>query len=394
MTTTAPHTTSHRLDFLDDTLAGLKAQNLYQSLETVEGPTGPEITMDGQRLINFASNNYLNLATHPKLKQAAIAAIERYGVGAGAVRTISGTLDIHQALEQKLAEFKGVGGVLVFQSGFSASQAAITSLMEAGDAVISDALNHACIIDGMRLLRDVDKVIYPHSDMAALEAALQKTQSARRRLVITDGVFSMDGDLAKLPEIVALAEQYNAMVMVDDAHGSGVFGKDGRGTVDHFGLHGRVDINVGTMSKAFGAMGGYIASTAAMRELLVNKARPFLFSTPHPPGVVASCLAALEVLQTEPERMARLWENTRYFKGALQDLGYRITSDSPILPVILGESEQAWAFSRALREAGIYTRAIVFPTVAKDKARIRLMMNADHTRAQLDKALSVFQSLR
>jgi len=385
--------TSNRLDFLNDEIQALKDQHLFQTLVTVDGPQGAEVMIDGQKLINFSSNNYLGLCTHPKLKEASKKAIDTYGVGAGAVRTIIGTLDIHQQLEEKLAQFKHCEAVLVFQSGFTASQAAITSVLGDGDAVISDELNHACIIDGIRLLKGVDKYVYSHSDMADLEAKLRTAQSARRRLVVTDGVFSMDGGLAKLPEIVALCEKYNAIVMVDDAHGSGVFGDHGRGTVDHFNLHGRVDITVGTMSKAIGAMGGYIASTKAMRDILINKARPMLFSTPHPPAVVASCMAAFELLEQDDTLVQKLWYNARYFKAGMKSIGFDLQTDSPIMPVIVGPSEKAFELSKKLYAAGIYGRPIVFPTVAKDKARVRLIITAAHTQAHLDHAIEAFKTI-
>lgn len=393
--TTATH--SKRLDFINDELADLKDRHLYQSLVTVTGAQGPVVTIQDeqgrqQECINFSSNNYLGLCTHPRLIEAANKATTEYGVGAGAVRTIIGTLDLHQQLEQKLAEFKGCEAALVFQSGFTANAGAINSIMGKGDAIISDGLNHASIIDAVRLNK-ADKFIYAHSDMTELEARLKETQNHRRRLVVTDGVFSMDGDLAKLPEIVELCEQYNAICMVDDAHGSGVFGPRGEGTVAHFDLHGRVDIVVGTLSKALGCMGGYVAGTQALRDLMINKGRPMLFSTPHPPSVVVSCMAAVEMLMTDSSLKNRLWENTGYFRTGMEQLGYTITSDSPVLPVIVGESARAQEFSQKLFDAGVYARAIVFPTVAKDKARVRLMMSAAHTKEHLDKGLAVFEKL-
>lgn len=394
MTAATAHST--RLDFIADDLQDLKDQDLYQSLVTVSGAQGPVVTIDGPNgpkdCINFSSNNYLGLCTHPTLINAAKQATEMYGVGAGAVRTIIGTLDLHQQLEKKLAEFKGCEATLVFQSGFTANAGAINSLMAAGDAIISDGLNHASIIDAVRLNK-ADKFIYAHSDMGELEAVLQKTQGHRRRLVVTDGVFSMDGDLAKLPEIVELCEQYNAICMVDDAHGSGVFGPHGEGTVAHFGLHGRVDIVVGTLSKALGCMGGYVASTQAMRDLMINKGRPMLFSTPHPPSVVASCMAAVDLLMADTSLKDQLWENAQYFRNGMEKLGYQITSDSPVLPVIVGESAKAQELSQRLFDAGVYARAIVFPTVAKNKARVRLMMSAAHTKAHLDQGLQAFETI-
>ncbi len=389
---TTMHTISHRLDFLKDEIQALKDQHLYQSLRPFSGQQGAEIVMDGRKILNFSSNNYLGLTNHPRLMAAAKKAIDQYGVGAGAVRTIIGTMDIHEELEAKLAAFKQCEATLVLQSGFTANMAAIPPLMGEEDVIISDALNHASIIDAVRLAK-AQKDIYPHSDMEALEAVLRKHQGARRRLIVTDGVFSMDGDLARLPEIVALAERYDAIVMVDDAHGSGVFGKHGRGTVDHFGLHGRVDIVVGTMSKALGSMGGYVASTQAMREIMINKARPLLFSTPHPPAVVASCIAAIDLLASDDALIEKLWYNARYFKAGMKSIGLPIESDSPICPVIVGASETAQKLSARLFEEGIFGRAIVFPTVAKDKARVRIMINAGHSQPQLDRCIEAFEKL-
>lgn len=386
---TTAHATSTRLDFINDDIQALKDQHLYQELITVEGGQGPVIQLNGKPVLNFSANNYLGLCSHPALAEAAKKAIDQYGSGAGAVRTIIGTLDIHQELERELAEFKHCEATLVVQSGFTANTAAINSIMGAEDAIISDSLNHASIIDAVRLNKATKK-LYAHSDMAELEARLKETQDCRRRLVVTDGVFSMDGDLAKLPEIVELCETYNAIVMVDDAHGSGVFGSHGQGTVDHFGLHGRVDIVVGTLSKAVGAMGGYIASTQAMRDIMINKARPMLFSTPHPPAITASCIAAIKLLKNDNSLKQKLWDNANYFKTELNKLGFNIQSDSPILPVIVGESETAQQLMNNLFDEGLYARAIVFPTVAKDKARVRLMVSAAHTQEHLDQAIATF----
>ncbi len=392
-------TQSNRLDFLNDEIQRLKDEHLYQELVVLESPQDTEIILSQgpdqkqKKLLNFSSNNYLGLCTHPKLKQAAKKAIDDYGVGAGAVRTIIGTLDIHQELERKLAKFKDVEATLVFQSGFLANTAAITAVISQGDVVISDALNHASIIDAIRMVKNIDKEIYAHSDMAELEKKLKATQNHRRRLVVTDGVFSMDGDIAKLPEIAKLCEKYDAIMMVDDAHGSGVFGSRGQGTVDHFDLHGQVDIVVGTMSKAFGAMGGYVACTQAMRDVMINKARPFLFSTPHPPSVTASCIAAVDLMSSDNALNEKLWYNTRYFKAGMRSIGYDITSESPIIPVIARTSEKAVQLMNRLNDEGIYARAIVFPTVARDKARVRLIINATHTQSQLDYAIEIFEKV-
>ncbi len=384
---------SHRLDFLKDEIQRLKDENLYQALQPFEGMQGAEIQMEGRAILNFSSNNYLGLTNHPKLMAAAKQAIDDYGVGAGAVRTIIGTMRIHNELEEKLARFKHCEATLVLQSGFTANMAAIPPIMGENDVIISDALNHASIIDAVRLSRGASKDIYAHSDMAALESVLKKHKSARRKLIVTDGVFSMDGDIAKLPEIVALAEKHNAIVMVDDAHGSGVLGSHGRGTVDHFGLHGRVDIVVGTMSKALGAMGGYVASTQAMREIMINKARPLLFSTPHPPSVVASCIAAIDLLESDDSLMQKLWYNTRYFKAGMKSIGLPIESETPLCPVIVGTSEKAQRLSQRLFEEGIFGRAIVYPTVAADRARVRIIINAGHTQPQLDRCIETFEKL-
>lgn len=385
---------SNRLDFLEAEIVDLKAKHLYQSLKAMSTPQGVEIVVNGQACINFSSNNYLGLANHPKLKQAAHEAIDRWGVGAGSVRSIIGTMDIHQELERKLAEFKQVPATLVLQSGFTANAAAIPAVVgDENDVIISDELNHASIIDACRLLKQVKRHVYAHSNMDELEALLKATQSARRRLIITDGVFSMDGDIAKLDKIVELAEAYDAMVMVDDAHASGVLGKHGSGTTSHFNLYGRVDLQIGTLSKAFGAMGGYVAGTQALRDIMINKARPFLFSTGHPPATVAACLAALEILQSDGSLHTKLWANTNAFKAGLRDIGFDIQSETPIVPVIVGESEKAQKLSQALFERGIYGQAIVFPTVARDKARVRLMVSAAHEQHHLDKALEVIAEL-
>lgn len=384
---------SHRLDFLKDEIQALKDQHLYQELVAYSGKPGAEIVINGKPYLNFSSNNYLGLATHPRLMAAAKQAIDDLGVGAGAVRTIIGTMDIHQALERKLAEFKHCEATLVLQSGFTANMAAIPPIVGEGDVIVSDALNHASIIDAVRLTKGCTKDIYAHSDMNELEKVLKKHKTTRRKLVITDGVFSMDGDIAKLPEITQLCEKHGAILMVDDAHGSGVLGKGGRGTVDHFDLHGRVDITVGTLSKAIGAVGGYVASTQAMRDIMINRARPFLFSTAMPPSVAASCLAAIELLSEDDSLTRQLWYNTRYFKAGMKSIGLPIDSETPICPVICGESEKAQTMSRRLFEEGIYGRAIVFPTVARDKARVRVMISAAHTQAHLDRAIEAFEKI-
>lgn len=378
------------LGFLEDEVRALKDQGLYFRVRVLESEQGPVATIDGKQVVNLASNNYLGLTTHPRLRRAAIEATERYGVGSGAVRTIIGTMAIHEELEARLAEFKGTEACIVFQSGFTANTGVIPAIMGEGDVIISDAMNHASIIDGCRLTRAA-RVVYAHKDMAELRQRLEESRGSRRVMVITDGVFSMDGDIAPLPEIVELAEGYGAIVMVDDAHASGVLGRNGRGSVDHFGLHGRVHIQVGTLSKAMGALGGYIAGSRALREWLIQRGRPYLFSTSHPPSVAASCIAALDVLLEEPGLIERLWENTRYFKGRLSALGFDTGgSETPITPVIVGESSRAMAMSQRLFEEGVFAQGIGFPTVARDRARVRTIVTAAHTREQLDQALSAF----
>lgn len=384
---------SSRLDFVKEEIQRLKDEHLYQELKPFDGMQDAEITMDGRQILNFSANNYLGLANHPKLIEAAVKATQELGVGAGAVRTIIGTMHIHEELEEKLARFKHCEATLVLQSGFTANMAAIPPIMGEGDVIISDQLNHASIIDAVRLTKGTTKDIFPHSDMDALESVLKKHKSARRKLIVTDGVFSMDGDIAKLPEIVALAEKHNAIVMVDDAHGSGVMGSHGRGTVDHFDLHDKVDIVVGTMSKALGSMGGYVASSKAMRDLMVNKARPLLFSTPHPPAVAAASMAAIDLMESDDALIKKLWYNTRYFKAGMKSIGLPIESETPLCPVIVGASEKAQKLSQRLLEEGIYGRAIVFPTVAADKARVRIIINACHTQAQLDRCIEAFEKI-
>lgn len=385
--------TQNVMAFVDDELDELRQKGLFRHVREMESPQGARATFDGKSVINLSSNNYLGLTTHPRLVRAAIEATERFGAGSGSVRTIAGTMTLHEALETRLAEFKHTEAALVFQSGFTCNTGVIPILVGEGDALISDELNHASIIDGIRLTR-AQRKIFPHGDMDALETALKQTQSARRRLVITDGVFSMDGDVAKLPEIVGLSERYNAMVYVDDAHASGVFGRSGRGTVDHFGLHGRVHVQVGTLSKAIGALGGYVASTQGLRDLLIHKGRPFLFSTSHPPAVTAACLAALDVLEEEPQLIDTLWENTRYFKAGLKALGLDTgASESPITPVIAGEGRKAMQLSDRLFEEGVFAQGIGYPTVPDARSRVRTIVTATHSRNDLDQAIAAFESV-
>lgn len=380
----------NKLAFLRDELDELKREGVYRDLRVVEGEQKARTVIDGKEVINLSSNNYLGLTTHPRLRQAAIEAVEKYGAGSGAVRTIIGTMTLHQELEEKIAKFKHTEAALVFQSGFTTNTGVIPAVVGKGDVVISDELNHASIIDGCRLSR-ADIKRYPHRDMDGLKKALEESQGYRRKLVITDGVFSMDGDIAPLPDIVELADRYGAMVMVDDAHASGVLGRNGRGTVDHFGLHGRVDIQVGTLSKAIGVLGGYVAGPRVLRDWLIQRARPFLFSTSHPPAVTAACIAAFDVLLEEPQLIDRLWENARYFKAGLKELGFNTgESETPITPVIVGEGALAMRFSDRLFEEGVFAQGIAYPTVPPEKSRVRTIVTATHTRADLDEALTIF----
>jgi glycine C-acetyltransferase len=399
-----PMTSDRRdpLAFIDAELAELRAQHLYRPLRVMASAQGPVVELDGREVISLSSNDYLGLTHHPRLREAALRAVEMYGAGSGAVRTIAGTMTLHEDLEAALAAFKGVEATLTFQSGFTANTGVIPTVTGEADLIVSDGLNHASIIDGMRLSK-APRVIYPHKDVDALRGLLQEARRTGRTdpghegephrliLVVTDGVFSMDGDIAPLPGIVEAAETYGAAVFVDDAHASGVLGRDGRGTVDHFGLHGRVAIQVGTLSKAVGVLGGYVAGSQALRDLLTQRARPFLFSTSHPPAVAAACLEAIRVFQEEPELHERLWANTRRFKSELARLGFDTgASETPITPVILGESALAIRFSERLFEEGVFGTSVVYPTVALDKARIRTIVTAAHSDAQLDAALAAF----
>ncbi len=383
-----------QLQYLSDELQKLREQKLYQKLRVLEGEQLPVARFDGREVINLSSNNYLGLTTHPRLKARAIEAIEKYGVGSGAVRSIAGTMTIHLALEEKIARFKQVEAAVVFQSGFTANAGTVAAILSREDIIISDELNHASIIDGCRLSRAEIKV-FPHKDVAACETILREIASRPgRKLLITDGVFSMDGDIAPLPELAALAEKYGCIMMLDDAHASGVLGRNGRGTVDHFNLHGRVDIQVGTLSKAIGALGGYVGSTRDAIEFLYHRARPFLFSTSHPPSVAATCLAAFEILEEEPQLIERLWGNTRFFKAGLKKLGFNTRmSETPITPVIVGDAALAHEFSRQLFQQGVFAQSIGFPTVPQGKARIRTIVTATHTRDQLSRALSILESV-
>jgi glycine C-acetyltransferase len=380
------------LAFLDAEIEELKAKGLYRRLRIVESEQKSRCVIDGREVITLSSNNYLGLNTHPKLRAAALEAVERFGAGSGAVRTIAGTMSLHEELERRLATFKHTEAVLTFQSGFTANTGVIPILAPEGAVIVSDALNHASIIDGIRLTK-AERRIFPHGDIDALRTALGEVRAAdggahRSILVITDGVFSMDGDIARLPEIVEAAEEADAIVMVDDAHASGVLGRNGRGTVDHFDLHGRVHVQVGTLSKAIGVLGGYVAGVQSMRTVLEHRARPFLFSTSHPPAVAAACLAAIDVLESEPELIERLWENARSFKAGLERLGFDTGhSETPITPVIVGSGALAHRFSDRLFEEGIFAMGIGYPTVPEEKSRIRTIVTAEHTREELDTCL-------
>lgn len=377
----------------------LKDQNLYKVPKILESPAGGRVRMNGKEVVNLSSNNYLGLANHPKVKEAALAAIEKWGVGAGAVRWIGGTMSVHEELEQRLANFKHTEAVLVFTGGFTANSGCIPAVLTDKDVVISDELNHASIIDGVRLspakYKKSEGFVYGHKDMGHLEEILKNTQNFEKRMIITDGVFSMDGDIAPLPAIVELAEKYNAFVMVDDAHASGVLGKNGAGSTSHFDLYGRVDIQLGTLSKALGVIGGYIAGSAVLKDWLINRGRPYLFSTAHPPVVAAALIAALDIMENDPEPMRRLWANTKWWKEALQAEGFdTMGSETPITPVYVGDEGAAQAMERALWEEGVYALAIVFPTVARGKARIRTMPSAAHTKEDLEFALQAFKRVR
>ena len=381
------------LAFLGTELDSLREQKLFRQLRILDDEQKAHTSVDHKSVVNLSSNNYLGLTTHPRLRQAALKAIEDFGVGTGSVRTIAGTMEIHMELERRLAGFKKVEKVVVFQSGFTANAGTVSAILTKEDVVISDELNHASIIDGCRLSRATIKV-FPHKDVDAARKVIKELPTSQRKLLITDGVFSMDGDLGPLPALCDLAEETGCIMMVDDAHASGVFGKNGRGTVDHFGMHGRVDIQVGTLSKAIGALGGYVAGNTNLIDFLYHRARPFLFSTSHPPAVVLACMAALDVLMEEPEIIERLWENTRFFKEGLARLGFNTgLSESPITPVIAGDGAKAMMLSDKLFARGVFAQGIAFPTVARDKARVRTIVTATHTREDLQYALDAFAAV-
>ena len=381
----------HDLDFITEKLNELKEQGLYRKLTVLSSASGPRCIINGKKVINLSSNNYLGFANHPRLKAAATKAIEEWGVGAGAVRTIIGNMSIHEELEAKLAKFKHVEAVLTFQSGFTANAGCIPAVTDKGDVIITDELNHASIIDGCRLSK-ADVVRFKHSDMADLERVILEVKDKyKTKMIITDGVFSMDGDIAKLPEIVELAEKHGCITYVDDAHSSGVLGSNGQGSAHHFNLSDRVDIQIGTLSKAIGVVGGYVAGRRNLIEWLNHRGRPFLFSTALPPAVVMACMEAIDILSESTELTDKLWDNAKYLKAGLDKLGFDTgNSETPITPVIAGEAKTAIELSKRLYEEGVFAQSIVFPTVAKDKARVRTIVTAAHTKADLDEALAAF----
>ena len=395
----ATATRTDPLSFLSEQLNDLKTKGTYFRLRVLDDEQAAECTFDGKHVINLASNNYIGLTTHPKLREAAFEATRRYGVGSGAVRTIAGTMKIHMELEEKIARFKNVEACVVFQSGFTANAGTVSAVLGKDDFIISDQLNHASIIDGARLSR-AKILVFEHKNLSDAEAKLASVADhPGKKLLITDGVFSMDGDIGPLPGLCDLAEKYGAIMMVDDAHASGVLGRNGRGTVDHFNVHGRVDIQVGTLSKAIGALGGYVCGTRDLIEFLYHRARPFLFSTSHPPSVAATCIAAFDVLEQEPERIENLWENTRFWKKELGLLGFDIggkttpASETPITPIIIGDGKLTMEFSRELFKQGVLGTGITYPTVAEGKARVRTIVTATHTKEELERALGVLKDV-
>jgi len=392
-----PQLARTQLGYLAAALDELRAKGTHFKLRILEDQQAPVCHYDGRQVINLASNNYLGLANHPRLIEAALKATRELGVGSGAVRTIAGTMRIHMDLEEKIARFKNVEACVVFQSGFAANAGTVSAILGKEDFILSDGLNHASIIDGARLSRAKIKV-FRHKDVAHCEQLLQEVErEPGRKLVITDGVFSMDGDIGPVDKLATVAEKYGAIMMVDDAHASGVLGRNGRGSIDHFGMHGRVDVQVGTLSKAVGALGGYVCGSHDLIDYLYHRARPFLFSTSHPPSVAATCIAAFDILEQEPERIERLWSNTRYFQNELKLAGFNIggintpATETPITPIIVGEGRAAMEFSRALFDEGVMGTGIAFPTVPEGKARIRLILTSEHTKAQLDQALETLE---
>jgi len=380
-----------KTDWITQEIEGLKQAGLYNRIRTISSPQGAWLIVDGKKVLNFCSNNYLGLANHPKLTAAANEAIAKYGIGPAAVRSIAGTMDLHVALEERLAKFKGVEAAITFQSGFTANLATIPALVGKEDVIFSDRLNHASIIDGSRL-SGAKIIAYEHNDPASLEDQIKANLNQfRRAVIVTDGVFSMDGDIAPLPAIYEVAKKYDILLMVDDAHGEGVLGKGGRGIVDHFGLHGKVDVEVGTMSKAFGVVGGVVAGKSVIVEWLRQRGRPFLFSSAVTVPDAAACLAAVDLLEESTELVDRLWDNAKYFKAEMARLGFNTgVSETPITPIMLGEAPLAQQFSREMFEEGVFAMAIGFPTVPQGKARIRVMISASHDRDDLGQGLEAF----
>ena len=385
--------TDEKTQYLADNISELQEQGLYNNIRVIDSPMDGQVVIDGKRVINFCANNYLGLANHPRLKQAAKEAIDKFGIGPGAVRTIAGTMSLHEKLEQRLAEFKKAEAVVTLQSGFTANLATIPALVGKGDVIFSDRLNHASIIDGCRLSR-AQIIAYEHNNVADLEQKIKETTDYNRRLIITDGVFSMDGDIAPLPDLYEVANKHGIMLMVDDAHGEGVLGNGGRGIVDHFGLHGKVDVEVGTMSKAFGVMGGIVAGKQVIIDWIKQRGRPFLFSSAMTVPDVAACLEAVDMLEDSDELVTRLWQNADFLKAEMAKMGFNIGhSETPIIPVILGEAPVAQEFSKRLMNEGVFAMAIGFPTVPQGTARIRVMNTAAHTQNDLEEALVAFETV-
>jgi len=381
----------NHLQYLKDEIDNLKKQNLFTPLPILGDEQKARTIINGKEVINLSANNYLGFANHPRIMKAAKEAIDKWGFGVGAVRQICGTMPIHLEFEEQLAKYKKTEASLVFVAGIAANRGTIQAIMGEEDVIISDELNHGSIIDGVRLVK-CERKIYPHRDMKGLEQALKESQKFRRRLVVTDGVFSMDGDIAPLDEIAELAEKYDAITMVDDAHGDGVLGKDGRGIIDHFNIHGKIDIDMGTLSKAFACLGGYIAGRQELKDYLIQRARSFIFTTAHPPAVVAACMEAIKMVQDEPQHVKNLWKNTKYFKEKIQALGFNTgRSETPITPIIVGESKNAIKLSGEAFKEGVFVKPIVYPLVSKDTSRIRTIVTAIHTKEDLDEAVDIFE---
>jgi glycine C-acetyltransferase len=383
----------NHLQYLKDEIDNLKKQNLFTPLPILGDEQKARTIINGKEVINLSANNYLGFANHPRIMKAAKEAIDKWGFGVGAVRQICGTMPIHLEFEEQLAKYKKTEASLVFVAGIAANRGTIQATMGEEDVIISDELNHGSIIDGVRLVK-CERKIYPHRDMNGLEQTLKESQKFRRRLVVTDGVFSMDGDIAPLDEIAELAEKYDAITMVDDAHGDGVLGKDGRGIIDHFNIHGKIDIDMGTLSKAFACLGGYIAGRQELKDYLIQRARSFIFTTAHPPAVVAACMEAIKMVQDEPQHVKNLWKNTKYFKEKIQALGFNTgRSQTPITPIIVGESKNALKLSEETFKEGLFAKPIVYPLVSKDTSRVRTIVTAIHTKEDLDEAVDIFEKV-